>query len=188
MIFLKLVFGERQIHSQASTDPTDLGWPRYWLESNHTGHGDVTTEHMVTGTPLHTAQGYCVDWRNDGIPTSIIHWPQWPPMTIALTTALTTVWPQPGYVTIEHWSVVCDWMADGWETHASGQTDHWPDHIPDHWPDQTNHSGCLLTGLCLEGKDWSSKPQRPDRTELSPLVLLDRNRMLSRQHGEEKCP
>ena len=46
----------------------------------------------------------------------------------------------------------------------------------------------LLTGLCLEGNDWSSKPQRPDITELSPLVLLDRNRMLSRQHGEEKCP
>ena len=48
----------------------------------------------------------------------------------------------------------------------------------------------LLTGLCLEGNDWSSKPQRPDRTELSPLSrdILDRNRMLSRQHGDEKCP
>ena len=45
----------------------------------------------------------------------------------------------------------------------------------------------LLTGLCLEGKDWSSKPQLPDRTELSPLVLLDINRMLSRQQGKETC-
>ena len=46
----------------------------------------------------------------------------------------------------------------------------------------------LLTGLCLEGKDLLSKPQRPDIAELSPLVLLDRNRMLSRLHGEEKFP
>ena len=46
----------------------------------------------------------------------------------------------------------------------------------------------LVTGLCLEGKDLLSKPQRPDIAELSPLVLLDRNRMLSRQHGKEKCP
>ena len=67
MIFFKLVFGERQIHSQASTDPTDLGWPRYWLKSNHTGHGDVTPEHMVTAdATTHSLRLLCglTEWRH----------------------------------------------------------------------------------------------------------------------------
>ena len=80
--FIISLFERDRYNRNSSLNSDDLGfWPRYWLESDHTGLGVVTSAHMV-----HT-QPRAIVWT-DGMTGSIIDWPQWlmTPMTITLTT------------------------------------------------------------------------------------------------------